>query len=130
MEFVGMTVTITGNNDNLNDPIATALQQMGIEPSDITNIQDSDLEGVGNVLQLIDLAELRLLENIHGNLDAVDITIGEQSERFSQFATSLEKSIEAKNQKIKEEYEIGLGTLTAGVIDLDFQAKGDDVEAA
>jgi hypothetical protein len=129
MEFVGMSATFNGDNDDLNDPIATALQRMGIAPADITNIQDGDLATVENILQLIDLAELRLLENIQGNMDAVDIKVGERSENFSQFATSLQKAIDSKSQKIEKEYGMGLGTLSAGVIDMDFQEKGDDADA-
>jgi hypothetical protein len=126
MSFVDMSTSVDGSNDDLNDPISTALQRMGISPADITNIQDSDLTGVEDVLQLIDLAELRLLENILGNVDAVDITVGDRSERLGQFSTDLQKAIEARSKKVQTEYGLGLGTLSAGVIGLNFQQKLED----
>ena len=126
MTFVGMAVSTEGVNDDLIDPISTALQRMGYSPADITDIQDSDLTGVENVLELIDLAELRLLENILGNMDMVDISIGDRSERLSQFTADLAKAIERKQATIEKQYGIGLGSLSAGVISLDFQQKRDD----
>jgi|DewCreStandDraft_4_1066084.scaffolds.fasta_scaffold78472_2 hypothetical protein len=128
MDFVGMSVVPDGHNADLNDPISTALQRMGITPADITQIQDSDLATVEDVSQLLDLAELRLLENIYGNSDAVDIDALDRSEKYSQFTTALEKAIARKTEQINTTYGMGLGTLSAGVIDLDFQAKGDDAE--
>lgn len=127
MEFVSFSVAFDGGNADLNDPIATALQRTGITPADITDIQDSDLATVENVLKLIDLAELRLLENILGNVDAVDVTEGPRSVRYSQFSTSLENAIKEKRAAVEKEYGIGLMELGAGVVDLDFQEKDDDV---
>lgn len=127
MEFVDMSTATAGTNEDLDDPISTALQRMGITPADITNVQDSDLAGVTNVLQLIELAELRLLENILGNVDAVDVKVGDRSESLSQLAKELRADIDAKTQRIEKEYGLGLAILGAGVINLDFQQHHDDV---
>jgi hypothetical protein len=125
--FVGLDgTTVNGSNADLAEPISTALQRMGITPADITNPANSDLTGVENVLELIDLAELRVLENIHGNMDMVDISVGDRSERLSQFTAEVEKAIERKRAQIEREYGIGLGSLSGGVVSLDFQQKHDD----
>ncbi|MDD2921788.1 MAG: hypothetical protein PHQ36_05825 [Anaerolineales bacterium] len=127
MAFVGMDgITDDGTNADLNEPISTALQRMGIAPADITEIKDADLTRVENPLELIDLAELRLLENILGNMDMVDITVGDRSERLSQFTADLGKAIERKQMQVEKEYGYGLGALTAGVISLNFQQKHND----
>lgn len=126
MIFVGMDgTTVDGHNANLNNPIATALQLMGITPTNITAIVDADLATVDNSLKLFDLAEYRLLLNIQGNFDRVDTKVGERSQSFSQFETALDKAIARKEKQLMTDYGIGLGTLTVGSISLNFQQKGE-----
>lgn len=123
MEFVGFAVTTSGNNTDLNDPIFTALQVMGITPANIANVVDSDLATVTDVTKLCDLAELRLLENILGNFDKVTLQAASGTEHFSDAVTALEKLIERKQANIQKKYGVGLGSLQSGKVSLSFQSK-------
>lgn len=126
MAFVEMdSTTIDGTNPDVVDPISTALMAMDITPADISNPVDSDLETV-SIPEFLDRAELRLLENILGNADAVDISEGPRSESFGQFVSALETAIARKQDKIDAEYGGSLGSLSAGKITLNFTKKGND----
>ncbi len=121
-------VTINGTNGDLNDPIGTALRASGLSVADIAFVSDSDLASVTDDLidQVLDIAEHRTLLNIEGNLDQVDITIGPRSESLNQLATRVKAKIEMLEARISRLYGIGLGTLTAGVIGLDFAEASED----
>ncbi len=119
--------TLNGTNVDLNDPIGAALRQMGYTVASLTAVADSDLQPVAtdDIDQLLDIAELRTLENIEGNLDEVDITVGPRSESLNQLSTRVTKKIDTKRSAIEKTYGLGLGTLSAGVVSLDFMEKGD-----
>lgn len=123
MEFVGFAVTTAGNNVDLNDPIFTALQLMGITPANIANVADSDLATVTDVVKLCDLAELRLLENILGNSDKVTLQAASGTEHFSDATAALEKLIERKQAYVQKKYGVGMSSLQSGKISLSFQSK-------
>lgn len=126
MALVEFAVTTGGDNADLNDPIATALLGMGLSVADISNPDATDLAAVENMEELLDRAELRLMENILGNLDTVDITVGQRSERLSQIAASIETAIERKRTAVENKYGDS-GALTPGLVTLNFASKGDDV---
>ena len=110
------------NNPYLNDPIGSALIGMGVIPADISLITDADVMLAGDRIQeLLDRAELRLLKNIAGNLDLVDIAIGPRKESLSQLHEQVIKEIDTLSAQIAKEYGIGTGTLGTGTIALDFQ---------
>lgn len=118
--------TIDGTNVDLNDPIGVALRNMGYTVASITNVSNSDLESVTDedVDQLLDLAELRTLESIEGNLDDVDIQANGRSESLNQLSVRVRMKIDTKRKAIESQY-VGLGTLDAGVITLDFMEKDE-----
>lgn len=121
MAFVEMDSTTTnGTNADLNDPIATALIQMGVTPANISAITDSDLASVTDVIQIADLAELRLLENIVGNLDVVDLAVGPRRESLNQMTENCEKAIARLTKKIQHQYGIGITNLQNGTLALNF----------
>ncbi len=122
MEFVGFNVAANGNNADLNDPICSALQLIGVNPVDISNIADSDLSTVTDTSKLCDLAEVRLLENILGNSDKVTLQAASGTEHFGQANDALEKIIARKQADIQRKYGIGSMTI-AGKRKLNFQAK-------
>mgnify|MGYP000920921279 FL=1 len=72
-------------NPHLADPIAWALRGLGYNVASITDVTDADLLPVGaaHVDALLDLAELRALESVAGNLLAVDVEVGPVSEKRS-----------------------------------------------
>lgn len=121
--------TITGNNNDLNDPIGYALRRLGQSVADISNVTDADLSGVADtdIDKLLDLAETRTLGNILGNLDDVDITLGPRRESLNQLAELLEKRLERLQKKIEREYGIGLGSFESGVISMDFAEHNETV---
>lgn len=106
MSFAGMAVTVAGSNASLNDPIGYALRQVGYTVASHSSVSDADCASITDdyLDQVLDLAELRTLESVLGNLDDVDITNGPESERFSQLAVSLEKRITRLQDKINYTY--------------------------
>lgn len=122
MEFVGFNIAVNGNNADLNDPIFSALQMIGVNPADISNVADSDLTTVTDISKLCDLAEVRLLENILGNSDKVTLQAASGTEHFSQANDALEKIIARKQADIQKKYGIGFSTIS-GTRKLNFQAK-------
>lgn len=117
-----------GNNPDLNDPLAWALMRLDVEPGTITAIADSDLAGLASdqINAFLDLAELRLLQTIYQQLVRVDLTVGPRAERYDQLAQRVQKAIESRQKAIAADHGIGLGTLDAGVVSLDFIAKSSD----
>lgn len=123
MEFVGFSVVTNGSNADLNDPIFSALQLMGITPANIANVADSDLTTVTDFVKLCDLAEVRLLENILGNSDKVTLQAASGTEHFSDANDALEKLIARKQAYIQKKYGVGMGSLQSGKVSLSFQSK-------
>lgn len=65
MTLAGLDVnTVATFNADLNDPLATALEELGLTPVDRTNVIDDDIAGllVTQIPKFIDLLELRVLE--------------------------------------------------------------------
>lgn len=114
--------TMDGMNADLNDPIGYAVRRLGGTVASVVQVVDADLAGIASddYDQLFDLAELRTLETIAGNLDDVDITLGPRSESLSQLASQVDKRIEKLAEKVQRTYGVDVGTLSAGVIGLDF----------
>jgi hypothetical protein len=123
MEFVEFSIITNGGNADLNDPISTALQLMGITPVNIALIVDGDLTTVTDITKLCDLAEVRLLENILGNSDKVTLQAASGTEHFSNFNEALEKIIARKQKELQFKYGIGLGSLSSGKLPFAFQSK-------
>jgi len=126
MAFVGFdSTTVNGTNANLNEPIATALLQMRKATEYLTNVTDLDLSTLtaNETIKLTDLAELRLLKNIHGNADVVDIASDSQTERYSQFGDKILRAIDRLEKRVSSEYGIGTASLSAGKISHGFMAK-------
>lgn len=117
--------TISGANEDLNDPIGTAIRQLAGHVADLTAVTDSDVSSIDadNLDALLDLAELRSLESALGNLDVVDVSVGPEREALGQLGTRLERAIERKRAHVERDHGIGVTTLTAGVIRLGFQQR-------
>ena len=117
-----------GVNASLNDPIGRALRGAGYSVTTLTNVTDADVASVSDddIDLVLDLAELRTLESVSGNLDDVAITVGPRSEQKQQLADQVLRKIERLQQKIERQYGVGMGTLTAGVIGLDFMETSED----
>lgn len=117
--------TANGTNGDLNDPLATALLDMGLTVQDIANVADADLVAVDNIPELLDRAELRALESVIGNLDAVNISIGPRSESLGQLSDQCEQAVNRLQAKIAAKYGTA-ASLEGGSLSLDFAEKFDD----
>lgn len=90
----------SGLNPHLADPIAWALRALGYNVASIVDVTDGDLAAVANahVDALLDLAELRALESIAGNLTAVDVTVGPVSERRGSLGDRVQKLVDDRRK--------------------------------
>lgn len=123
MAFVNMQTTSDGTNDDLSSPIATALLEMDIAPADVSEPADADFATVTGIIELFSRAELRLLENILGNLDAVDLSVDGRSESYGQMHTSIQKRIDQLKTTIDANYGASGNELSSGLITQNFQTK-------
>lgn len=119
--------TVNGANASLNDPIGWALRKMDYAVASLTAVADADLTSIPDeeINQLLDLAELRALQNIEGNLDDVDISANGRSESLGQLVRQVQTRLDRVKATIESEYGLGLGTLSAGVVMLDFMEKDE-----
>ena len=129
MAFVEFSKETNGSNPDLADPVSFALLAMGITPADITTPADADLVTVtdAQIGELLDRAELRLLQNILGNMDAVTLSVDGRSESYGQITVTLEQAITRLQTKVDTDYAGAGNTLSSGLIIQNFTSKGDDV---
>lgn len=110
LTLAGMNgTTNNGSNEDLADPIAWALRKLGVAVADPTNPSTGEVQSVTRVDALFDLAELRTLENILGNLSLVTATVGPRTEHFNDLAKRLAEMIPRKRKAIEQEHGISLG---------------------
>lgn len=112
MEVVKMDTVAGGANANCHDPLAWATRGVGGTTAAHNTVTDAELAGVDLVHydDLMALAEWRLLLNIQGALNAVDITVGPRKELLSQYADKVQQMLDNLRPVIN-----GLGVLGAGL---------------
>jgi len=101
--------TNNGTNADLADPIAWALRKLELPVADPTNPSTGEVAATTRVDALFDLAELRTLENILGNLSLVTATVGPRTEHYNDLAKRLGEMIPRKRKAIEQEHGISLG---------------------
>ena len=111
-----------GEPESFDDPLAWATRGVGGSTANYHTVTDAELAAVPSSVydNLMNLAEYRLLKNLQGALNAVDITTGPRSEKFSQFMEQVQKMLDRLEPTI-EALGVLSGTLTAGYISLDFR---------
>ena len=119
----GLAITVAGSNADLNDAISYAIRQIGQTVDDPVLVDDADCARIPETDfdKFFDLAEMRMLRTILGNLDDVDIKVGPQSQSLSDLAERVEKRMARLEKRIESEYGIGASTITAGLFDYSFQ---------
>lgn len=132
MAFVGMAITYLGSNASLNDSIAYAVRMLGGAVAVPTAVTDVEIDPViadadAGLDALLDVAELRLLLSIKGNLDTVDITSGPFTEKYSQLGAMIDKDID-RLQKTVEQWGVSGISIEAGVIELNIGSRSDDAD--
>lgn len=133
--------TIDGTNQDLSIGIALALMRMGKPVADMLSVTDEELAELTGLDQpmLIDIARCEVLENVLSNWVEADWVVGTDNEqRKGQLRESIRKQIADWKAQNERKYGVGdgagtiattsggLGTLSAGSIDLNFAARVDD----
>jgi hypothetical protein len=124
----GLAYALPSPIDALNDPIGYALRQLGHSVANVTAVTDTDVSAIADTEYdaLFDLSEARLLQNILGNFDGVDTTVGPRREVLSQLRDGIEMRLDKLQARIERDYGIGGGSLQAGTIELDFVDHNED----
>jgi len=127
LEAVGMAVTHDGSNTDLNSPIGYAIRNCGGSVASFGLVVDADLSSFEeeDYDQLLDVAEYRLLLSIKGRWGKVDVKAGQLSESLSQFSKDIDEDIKNKLSMLKMLYGFGVGTISVGTVDYDFQETND-----
>ena len=121
--------TIDGTNVDLNDPVGTSIRNLGGSVTTITNVIDADLAGIAaaDYDQLLDVAELRVLQSAHSAATTlIDTKIGPRDEKLSNMANTLAKRIEQAQEQVEDLYGYGLRPLESGLLELDFAEHDQD----
>jgi hypothetical protein len=120
--------TIDGTNADLNSPIGYAVRVVGGTVTSPALVVDADVATVdaGDEDALYDVAELRLLLNIRGNLTTVDLWSGPFREAYSSIGDYLKDQIDALTKKVEEEYGLAGVNAQAGMVTNDFASHDED----
>ena len=113
--------TVDGTNTDLASPISWALRQAGYSVADITNPTTAEVAlAADDVDEVLDLTELRTLEDILGSLDDVDVTVGPRREMLSQLSEQVQKRIKSVQTRVEKTYGLGAAPLETGTITYQF----------
>lgn len=124
MVVIGFDVTTVGTNPDLDDPMFTALVNMGKTPVGAT-VADADLAAFSTpeYVEFLDRAELRLLESLYQNINFNDIQVGPRKVSLNQLADQIAKAIGMLQSKVDDKYNDSVPALGKGIIRLSTQAK-------
>lgn len=121
--------TVDGSNTDLADGIGWALRQTGYSVADITNPTTAEVAAASDdVDQLLDMTEFRTLENIIGNLDDVNVTVGPRKEDLSDLSKQVQKRIDQVEARVKKLYGVGVPSLSTGTLTFEFAEHQDGTQ--
>ena len=125
--------TTVGGNTDLVDPINFAMRQLGYTLTTISSVTAADVVAVASdeLDELLDRAELRLLENLRVNCDLVDISVGTRFEYLGQARITIDKAIADQRRKVSDLWGDIVGdnassALHPGLIQLSFAEQDND----
>ncbi len=125
-------VTDSGANEDLNDALGYALRQCGLTVTDVSAVSNADLSALDaeDTDKLLDFAELRALKTaLTVARRLVTFQTGPRREDLSDLAKGLATDIAAKQAEIGETYGLGVATLEAGVVTLQFMESNEEADA-
>jgi len=123
LQAAGMDgTTATGSNTDLNDPIGGAIRRLGYATASMALVTDADCAQVPDdkLDALLDLAEVRCLENVITHLDDAMVYSGSGSSRMSSRVRQIQAMVDRKRNYVEREHKLGLGKLEPGSILFDF----------
>lgn len=128
MGQAGLAITVGGTNADLINPMRYGIVQADGTVVDWTVITDADIATVASADhdQMIDIAELRLLQDILQNLVLVDTEVGERDVKYDQLASRLKVMIKAKQDSVDSLYGFGAAVVSTAVWDLNFAEHDED----
>ncbi|MHC5541347.1 hypothetical protein ACYOEI_24260, partial [Singulisphaera rosea] len=96
---LGRSTASDGTNPDLNDPIASALEDYGILPADRSNVSDDDLSKIDDSIQgqFVDWTEIRALEAF-----ANDIAFKPRYQQWDDYRVDRNNMLEALRGMIKD----------------------------
>lgn len=114
--------TVSGTNPAFRGAKLEGLRSLGRVPASSGSVSDADLAAVADALvpQLFDIAELRLLRNVFGNLTLVDQHVSLAGKNFGQIRDGLTARIAELATFCRQAYGYGLAAPTGGTMDLGF----------
>lgn len=132
MSKASMAVTYVGSNADLDDPMGWALRQLDYSVADPTTVTTAEVAEVStdDFDQFLDLAELRTLENVYGQLAVNDASVGPRSENLSQLARQVAQRMQRLENRLETLYGFGIAALEMGVIEDNFVQHNDLPEAS
>jgi hypothetical protein len=125
LQLAGMNVSVYGANNDLDDAIDSALRDTGFGGSATGIPADVDLVNVlpAQLGMLVDIAQLRLLESIDGNVTTERLSLGPLSQHYKL----LRPQIDALRLQINSRYGgILFGEIGTGVIVLTTRSTDSD----
>lgn len=113
----------SGDNVDLNDPIAWALRQCGLSVASPVAPSEAEVGAVSDALldQFLDHCELRALQSALTRYVGVDVSAQSESKQADQLGARIERAIARKRDQIARDYGTSASTLTGGAINLAFQ---------
>lgn len=129
LAIVGKATTTAGSNVDLNDAIGVAVRVLGGTVTDPVTVADADIQTVDSDKfdALLDIAELRVLYSIRGNLTLTDVVSGPFEDTFSDIGDYLDDQIKALEDRIENLYGIGGAESEVGVITLNIASHNEDI---
>lgn len=106
--FIAQVREITGQPDqpSILESASWSLRKMGYTVADVATVTDDELGEVsaGLVDVVLDLAELRTLRSLPGNLPAIDVVTGPMQTKLSNLLPALEVMIKRRGEEIANEH--------------------------
>lgn len=130
MAKASLAITYAGANADLDDPLDFAIGKLdgSVTTWGVPSTADLAALAASDHAALLDLAEYRLLQNILGNFDKVDVSSPAGAAQLDDLGQRIERRLKVLQAQIASEYGIAVvatsGTLTGGSLTLNIADDG------